>query len=131
MEVANFIEHVEKIKVLTPRDIIKQIRWDETSNKGSVLDVIKLVTGNANERDVFSRLKATNPEVVAKTDNLKFPGKGQRKTPVADAVTLVEISYLCPGKVAAQSRRLGSEVLCRAKGDTPSTPVLRTTCSSG
>lgn len=114
MEIANFIEHVEKIKILTPRDIIKQIRWDETSNKGSVLDVIKMVTGNANEREIFSRLRKTFPDVVRKCDNLKFPGKGQRDTPVADAVTLVEISYICPGKVAAQSRRLGAEVLCRA-----------------
>lgn len=114
MDVANFVEHIEKIKGMTPREVIKQIRWDEASNKGSIYDAIKLVTGNANERDVFGRLKITNPEVVAKVDNIKFPGKGQKETPCADAVTLVEIAYLCPGKAAAKFRRQGAELLCRA-----------------
>ena len=35
---------------------------------------------------------------------------------MADAATLVEIAWLCPGKVAMDSRRKGAEMMCRMLG---------------
>ena len=46
---------------------------------------------------------------------LRINGKG-RETPVADATTLVEIAWLCPGKTAVQFRRKGAESVCRMLG---------------
>ena len=49
---------------------------------------------------------------VRKCDKLKINDKG-RETPVADAATLVEIAWLCPGKAAVTFRRKGAESVCR------------------
>ena len=49
----------------------------------SVFDMIKVLGGQKNPRDVWERLIATHSEVVGKCDNLKFPGRGQRVTPIA------------------------------------------------
>ena len=49
----------------------------------SVFDMIKVLGGQKNPRRAWADLIETHPEVVAKTDNLKFRGPGQRETPVA------------------------------------------------
>ena len=49
----------------------------------SVFDMIKVLGGQKNPKQVWLRLKESNPEVVPKCDHLKFPGPGQRETPVA------------------------------------------------
>jgi hypothetical protein len=58
----------------------------------------------------WKRLVKAYPKVNTKCVTLKFKGVS---TPAAYALTLVEIAFLCPGKGAAQFRRLGAEVLCR------------------
>ena len=45
----------------------------------------------------------------------RIDGKG-KETPVADAATLVEIAWLCPGKAAVAFRRKGAESVCRMLG---------------
>lgn len=116
MEVANFANNLKKLQQMTAKDIFQKIRWSTELNKGSVYDVIQMVTGSAQKGlyEYWNRIQTQYPEVPTKTGNLKFPGKGQKETPCADAVTLVEIAYLCPGKAAAQFRRQGAELLCRA-----------------
>lgn len=52
------------------------------SGEYSVFDVIKFC-GKKNPRDAWNTLLTQYSEVVAKTDNFKFPGRGQRNTPVA------------------------------------------------
>ena len=52
---------------------------------------------------------------MTKCHKLRINGKG-RETPVADAATLVEIAWLCPGKAAVQFRRKGAESVCRMLG---------------
>ena len=48
---------------------------------------------------------------------LKIDGKLKgRETPVADAATLVEVAWLCPGKAAIAFRRQGAETVCRMLG---------------
>lgn len=46
---------------------------------------------------------------------LKISGKG-RDTLVADAATLVETAWHCPGKVADNFKRTGAESVCRILG---------------
>jgi hypothetical protein len=54
--------------------------------------------------------------VSQKVGNFKFPGRGQRPTPVAFIKDLIEIAWLCPGKQAKEFRRTGAVTLCRALG---------------
>lgn len=49
----------------------------------SVFDMIKVLGGQKNPKQVWLRLKESHPEVVPKCDHLKFAGPGQRETPVA------------------------------------------------
>jgi hypothetical protein len=70
------------------------VRVDAATNKGSVLDVIALLTedkGHAS-RD-FNRLLTANPDLRPKWANLQINGKAPL-TPVADAATLVEIVFV-------------------------------------
>ena len=45
--------------------------------------MIKVLGGQKNPHDTWKRLAGTYPEVLGKCENLKFPGPGQRDTPVA------------------------------------------------
>lgn len=103
---------------LSPAQILGRIRYDPLTKMGSVLDVIQLVTGC--EKSVTSRnfvtIQDTFPEVNQKVMNFKFPGQGQRLTPVAFLKDLIEIAWLCPGRHAKDFRRTGAVTLCRALG---------------
>jgi len=71
----------------------------------SVFDMIRVLGGQKNPRQVWERLIASHPEVVPKCDNLQFPGPGQRDTPVAK--TKEDAYYilgLLPGAVGKQYR---------------------------
>ena len=65
----------------------------------SVYDTIKVIGGKKNPRDAWNALGVMYPEVVGKTDNFKFPGGGQRFTPVANAENTLYIIGLLPGTV--------------------------------
>lgn len=102
----------------TTRDILKRIRYDPLTKKGSVLDVVQLVMG-CKQKDashLFRRIYEEFPEVHQGCTDFKFPGQGQRLTPVAPLKTLIEIAWLCPGHNAKVFRQTGAVVLCRALG---------------
>jgi hypothetical protein len=107
MAEATIQTQMTRLESMTPLDIIHHIRWDGQSKKGSVYDVIELVTGCPQKGlyEYWNRVKDQHPEVPTRCGNLKFSGRGQKETPVADTATLIEIAWLCPGKVAAQFRR--------------------------
>ena len=71
----------------------------------SIFDMIRVLGGQKNPRDVWQRLIESHSEVVGKCDNLKFPGPGQRETPVArtkeDAYYILG---LLPGAVGKKYR---------------------------
>ena len=94
------------------------IRYDRLTKKGSVLDVVRLVTGCANDHASrnFAAIVEKFPDVYQKVADFKFPGQGQRPTPVAHLSTLIEIAWLCPGKRAKEFRRTGAVTMCRALG---------------
>ena len=64
----------------------------------------------------FQRLRDHHIDLSTLCSNLKFPGRGQRETPVAPIPVLIEIAWLCNGKNAARFRREGVHVFCRALG---------------
>lgn len=103
---------------MTVPDVLERIRFDRETKLGSVLDVIQLVTGCSQDHasQVFLRLCEHHPEVHQKKRTSKFPGRGQRETPVAPIPVLIEIAWLCNGKNAARFRREGVHVFCRALG---------------
>jgi very-short-patch-repair endonuclease len=74
-------------------NIIKFDGFDSTEirttedGRFSVFDVIKFC-GQKNPWEVWKRLVERYPELLDKCDKFKFPGKGQRQTPVADRQTI-------------------------------------------
>ena len=98
-------------------DLTQGIRVDQATQKGSVYDVISIITdkGNTHVTQTFSRITKSRDEFNTKCVKLKINGKG-KATPVADATTLVEIAWMCPGKAAMQFRRQAAEKVCRMLG---------------
>ena len=70
----------------------------------SVYDIIRVIGGQKNPKEVWKRLAEPFPEVVTKCDYFKFPGRGQRLTPVCDRQTALEIIGLLPGAVGKKYR---------------------------
>ena len=86
--------------------------------KVSVYDLIEAVTGQptTSARIIFVRIVAANPEVNTMCINFKFPGRGQRPTPVTDARGVVTILNLLPGRAAARFRAASADVMVRFLG---------------
>jgi len=78
---------------VTAANLIDDIRVDKATQKGSVHDVIQLVSKRTSKHitQSFARLVAQHPEIRPKCVRLKINGKGQL-TPVADAATLQRIA---------------------------------------
>ena len=102
---------------ITAVNLTDGIRIDQATQKGAVYDVISVVTkaSSAYAVRILSRIQKHYPENMTKCHKLKINGKG-RETPVADAATMVEIAWLCPGKAAVTFRRKGAESVCRMLG---------------
>lgn len=79
----------------------------------SVYDVLVAfgVCDKPNCQKVFKRINDGNPEVNPLWINLKFPGKGQRETPVANEEAMYQILMLCPGKRGAEFRAWAANIL--------------------
>lgn len=84
------------------------------SGQPSVFDMIKVLGGKRNPRQAWEGLIESHPEVVQKTDNLRFPGPGQRETPVArtreDAYYILG---LLSGAVGRQYREQAARLFTR------------------
>lgn len=65
----------------------------------SIYDCIQVIGNHNHPRKVWERLKINYSDVVAKSHNLKFEGKGQRLTPVGDRQLILEIIGLLPNEV--------------------------------
>ena len=100
---------------ITETAILEGVRWDAESRRGSVLDVIRLVTESGNPGTAWSRVKESHPDFITECHEFNFPGRG-RPTPVAPLKTLVEIAWLLPGRRAAEFRRAGAATMCRVLG---------------
>jgi hypothetical protein len=91
----------------------------EVPPRVSIYDVIGLITGFSSTvcSHTFIRLQEAYPEVVGSLcTNFKFPGRGQRDTPVTDAEGIVTVIMLLPGRTAAMARQSAANVLVRYLG---------------
>ena len=66
---------------------IVKIDWDHyffrVDKKEYILDMIQVLGGMKNPRQVWARIIEANPAVVGKCDNFQFPGERQREIPEA------------------------------------------------
>ena len=90
----------------------------ESPPRVSVYDVLGAITGYAQgERyNLFQRLCEQFPEVNTICTYFKFPGRGQRETPVTDAEGITQIIMLLPGRAAAVARQSAANVVVRYLG---------------
>lgn len=97
---------------------VKIRRTTDTPPKISVYDILSAVTGQPFEHShvIFSRLQDAYPELRTKCSEFKFPGRGQRFTPVTNARGFVLIVNLLPGHRAAQFRMKAADIMVRYLG---------------
>ncbi|KAK9831163.1 hypothetical protein WJX74_005710 [Apatococcus lobatus] len=88
----------------------------ECPRRVSVFDSIKVITGNENHWETWAYLSKRYPEVLEFVSDFKFPGKGQRNTPVVGSRGLVTIMNLLQGERAARFRAAEADVLVRYLG---------------
>ena len=79
----------------------------------SVFDVLVGfgVCDKAHCAETLNRIADKYPEVNGFCVNFKFPGRGQRETPVATEEGLYQILMLCPGKRGAEFRKWAAGIL--------------------
>lgn len=78
----------------------------------SVYDFIK-ACGAKQPRETWNRLAEQHTEVVTFCDNLKFPGAGQRETPVTTREGLLQILSLLPGTIGKRYREESAKLVLR------------------
>ncbi len=98
----------------TPEEILRSIRY--VTKKGSVYDVIRLVTGcdKFHTSETFAGIVAAFPDVSDRIEHRKFPGQGQRPTPVADLPTLFRLMAMLPGSRSRRFAGKSMDVFTRA-----------------
>ena len=98
--------------------ITSSIRVDTATQKGSVIDVIRLVQQcNASDASTYLKrlINEQGTELGTRCPSLRINGRGQ-VTPCADARTLVEIVWALPSKAAREFRRRSAQTVCRVLG---------------
>ena len=90
----------------------------EVPPRVSVYDLIAAVKGvpDKHARVDFSRVKDDHPEVATQGCYFKFPGQGQKDTPVTDARGAICIINVLTGQRAAAFRLKAADIVVRALG---------------
>ena len=106
---------------LTDGTVTKIRKTAEDPPRVAVYDALQLITGCSaqNCSIVYQRLSDAFPEVLTDVSTFRFPGRGQRDTPVIDAHGIVEIIMVLPGRGAARVRRAAAGVMVRYLGGDP------------
>ena len=111
---------IEQLAAANPALTTAKIRIDKETQQASVIDVIRLITGqtSSNAQNIYKRLGAQCTQIQKLTDEctqLRINGKG-KKTPVCNATTMVEIIWELPGKAAKVFRRQCAHYIVRILG---------------
>lgn len=87
---------------------------EDLCGRYSVYDAIRLIAGTdtGHVSRVWSRIVAGHP-AWKDLPRYRFPGKGQKMTPVVDDTTLIMIVWALPGTDAKKFRRQCAELLPR------------------
>ncbi len=91
----------------------KRIRaTSDCPQRVSVLDLIRVITGNANPYKTWLDIRKKYPEAAAKCRLFKFPGQGQRKGPVASRSSAKWIArkVLCCTRMPLAQKRKRMEI---------------------
>ena len=114
------MQEIAQTSTMVPSLDLKKIRkTNETPPRVSIIDLIAIISKASNPRDTWSEMQKTHPDVVGNTDNFsdfKFPGQGQRKTPVIDATGAIMIINFLPGQLAASFRAEWASIIVRYLG---------------
>lgn len=92
----------------------------------SIFDVLvgfEVCKSSRNAPEVWKRIHTEHSEVITFCDNFKFPGRGQRETPVATEEGIYQVLMLCPGKKGAEFRAWAAK-LVRERREEESNPEL-------
>ena len=92
----------------------------------SVFDVLVafgVADKKSNAKNTLERISSKYSEVTAFCSNFKFPGRGQRETPVANEEGIYQILMLCPGKRGAEFRSWAAKIV-RERREEESNPEL-------
>lgn len=95
-------------------ELLQQIRaTSEFPRRLSVFDTIKSITGNVNPRDVWNGLCQKFHQVTSQIEYYKFPGRGQRDTPVCFEPTARWIArkVLCAARMPLSEKKRRLEML--------------------
>ncbi len=103
---------VPNFDLIIPELSGSKIRRTE-NGRFSVYDLIRVVGGKKNPRDAWKSLSEQHLEVVGKTDNLQFPGAGQKETPVATVENCLYILGLLPGTCGQSYREAAANIVKR------------------
>ena len=108
----------QQMSTLLGRDARRMRRTTEDPPRISVFDIIMAITGlcATNARHYYQRVMATHPDICTNCTNFRFPGRGQRDTPITGVRGAVEIVMVLPGHRAAQVRRAAAALLVRYLG---------------
>ena len=101
------------------KDSVEQVR--KRGDLFSLVDVTMLVTGN-NARYAATEICTVchrHREVSNKVRHLKFPGRGQRETPVGDIYAVVELIMVLPGRRAGLVRSEAARLFVKCYGGDP------------
>lgn len=98
-----------------PAPPIDFIRYKEDTRQISIIDVVRVLSGKAS-RHAGEQINGIlqGEEVAGRVGHFKFPGQGQRETPVCDAETMTQIIMVLPGRWAAQVRAAFAKIICAA-----------------
>ncbi|CAM9210786.1 unnamed protein product [Pylaiella littoralis] len=115
-------------RALRTVNITGSVRIDESTDKASIIDVIRMLCPEAstpNAAHMFTRVleKERGDDVPAqrlssiadRVTYIKINGKGH-ETPVSDAKTIVEIIWLLPANAAKEFRKQSAQTICRVLG---------------
>ena len=117
----------QQLRALLKRDVPQLRKTNDEPSRISAIDVVRAVSGKgANEAaEAWRRLVEQYPEVKAKSFDFKFPGRGQRNTPVLCVRGAIELILVLPGHHAAHVRRRASELMVRYLGGPPQANLAR------
>ena len=103
-----------QLATLLEKAVVQIRKTDRNPLQASIYDVISAVTSlNSNHAGkAYRDLTARYPEVHSVGVNFRFPGRGQRNTPVAPARSMVENIMLLRGQQAARVRRMTAHPVC-------------------
>lgn len=91
--------------IMYPTDSSTNEKIRRTSDgRVSVFDLISVVGGQKNPYEVLERLQNRFPDVLTVCENFKFPGRGQKPTPVTDKIGALKLIGILPGETGKKYR---------------------------